>query len=1396
MATITGTNGGDVITPDDETNGVTGGFPSDVADVILGRNGEDFLDGGGGNDTIDGENGNDTVIGGDGDDVIDNSNAAGADSLVGGAGNDTLYAYQGDTIDAGSGDDLLRVWADQNFLFGGSGTDRLNIETSYWLTGSFSLATNSIEVIRGNGLGIRGTNSGDDILDFTGVTLISVTDVDGQGGNDVIQGIAGAASIGGGAGNDSLVGGGNNDTLEGDGGNDTIIGGAGDDQIDLSSGSNGGDDSLAGGDGNDTFFAYQNDTIDGGAGNDLIRVYSDQAYNLQGGAGTDTVEIQQSYWIAGSFRLSTNGIEIIKGNGNGVRGTGGDDEMVFLNITLDNVAYIDGQGGNDTLRAFADDVRLFGGAGNDSLNGSAGEDVINGGSGNDTLNGGNGNDTIDATTSDAQGDDYIDAGGGNDVIFAYGNDTIIAGTANDIIYVWSDYAYQILGGYGFDRIFIQNNYWYTGNFSRAVNDIEEIHGNYGTIRGTAGDDSLDFSNIALLQVAAIEGQNGNDTIQGVDVVMNIAGNAGNDSLVGSGFDDTMSGGTGNDTVLGGAGNDLIDQTTSDASGNDLISGGDGNDTILAYQNDTIDAGDGNDLINVWSDTVYQLQGGAGTDTVSIISSYWFVDGFGSGNGIEVIQGNAHGIYGTNSGNDNLNFSGVTLDNVAFIDGQGGNDTIRGFSSAISVNGGSGNDSIVGGNFDDTLIGSSGNDTVTGNGGDDIIDQNTSGASGNDLLDGGGGNDTLFAYGADTIDAGSGNDLIQVWSDQIYQLQGGSGTDTLEIVSSYWNTGSFSLLGNGIEIIDGNGKAIYGDNASNDVLNFAGIVLDNVDFIAGQGGNDTITGFTDSIELFGGAGNDSLVGGAGNDTLNGDSGNDTLNGGDGDDYLRDSSGTDNYVGGNGNDTIDFSSSGSAGTMTLGSGNTSIGGASENFTSIEHVIGSQGANTITGTGGDNYIDGQSGNDSLSGGAGNDTILGGFGTDTMNGGTGIDWVDFSTSSNSVGANIDLGAGTASLGATVESIVAFENVVGTQYADTITGSGVANILDGGAGNDSINGIGNDDTLIGGLGNDTLNGGSGTDTADYSYALGGVIDLNLGSATIASNDIDSLINIVNVIGTQGRDTIAGNGSDNILDGGLSRDYITGGGGNDTIFGGASDDTMDGQGGVDSLVGGAGNDTYIKDATNDTFVELAGGGTDEVLSSVSYALGNGSNIENLTLTGTAANGTGNELDNTLTGNGSNNSLSGGNGDDTLIGGNGSDTLLGGNDDDRLIGGTGDDSMDGQGGTDLIVYTAGAFGAGDLANGTFDTIAGGVGDSIDFTTAINGLLQYAGTVLGASGTDVVIGGAAFSAGTSNIRFLNGTDLLQIDLDQNGSFNAATDFQISLPGVNSVTYDAAQDLFILG
>lgn len=121
--------------------------------------------------------------------------------------------------------------------------------------------------------------------------------------------------------------------------------------------------------------------------------------------------------------------------------------------------------------------------------------------------------------------------------------------------------------------------------------------------------------------------------------------------------------------------------------------------------------------------------------------------------------------------------------------------------------------------------------------------------------------------------------------------------------------------------------------------------------------------------------------------------------------------------------------------------------------------------------------------------------------------------------------------------------------------------------------------------------------------------------------------------------------------------------GRSTLLGdGAGNDVLAWVSGRVSLAGGTGNDAYVVDNANTLVVENVNEGTDTVLSSISYGLGD--NVENLTLTGTAAiNGFGNSLNNVIAGNAANNTLTGGAGNDVYQWGRaqGNDTVVDGAD---------------------------------------------------------------------------------------------------------------------------------------
>ena len=198
----------------------------------------------------------------------------------------------------------------------------------------------------------------------------------------------------------------------------------------------------------------------------------------------------------------------------------------------------------------------------------------------------------------------------------------------------------------------------------------------------------------------------------------------------------------------------------------------------------------------------------------------------------------------------------------------------------------------------------------------------------------------------------------------------------------------------------------------------------------------------------------------------------------------------------------------------------------------------------------------------------------------------------------------------------------------------------------------------MGGDGNDTLDGGLDADSMTGGTGDDGYVVDNAGDAVIENSDEGTDLVQSSITYTIGDNienlTLTGtaniNGTSNELN-----NTLTGNGGNNILDGGA---------GADTMAGGAGNDTYILDNTGDTVTEQAGQGTDTVISPFDYTLS--ANVENLILTGDALNGTGNELNNTITGNSGDNTLVGLGGNDILDAGAGADTMLGGAGDDTYI----------------------------------------------------------------------------------------------------------------------------------
>ena len=271
---------------------------------------------------------------------------------------------------------------------------------------------------------------------------------------------------------------------------------------------------------------------------------------------------------------------------------------------------------------------------------------------------------------------------------------------------------------------------------------------------------------------------------------------------------------------------------------------------------------------------------------------------------------------------------------------------------------------------------------------------------------------------------------------------------------------------------------------------------------------------------------------------------------------------------------------------------------------------------------------------------------------------------------------------------------------ADNILGAGGNDTLNGGGGNYSIYGDSENDLLNSGAGLDSMYGGEGNDAlnaleADIDNGIGDEVYIGKGKDTLNTleagtdkgigDDVDILPfppfppfpppgpitgtpGADPITGTPGADIIYALGGNDTVNGLAGNDRIYGDSGNDSLYsdagldsmyGGSGNDTLNAEGlGRDNLFGETGNDVYIVNWTGDNLVENPNQGIDTVRSSASsYTLG--ANVENLILTGTAVNGTGNNLNNQITGNSRNNTLNGGGGNDTLNGGGGNDILTGG-----------------------------------------------------------------------------------------------------------------------------------------
>ena len=781
---------------------------------------------------------------------------------------------------------------------------------------------------------------------------------------------------------------------------------------------------------------------------------------------------------------------------------------------------------------------------------------------------------------------------------------------------------------------------------------------------------------------------------------------------------------------------------------------------------------------------------------------------------------------------NINASGYT--NGLTINGNNGANTITGTAFNDIISGGGGTDSLNGGEGSDTYIyatlldfdaeksaglndtGTSGTDTVsisatsgtftlaafangieaytiTGATGTAGINASAS-LTGLTLTGGGGANAITGTNFADTISGGGGaDDLKGGGGDDAFlyalatdfaageKIDGGAGTNDTILISAPSGLITLSNAVIGVERVTLTGTG------NSEVS--AAAVLNGLN-IAGNDGNNKITGTSSADTITGGLGNDTITAGSGVDNLDGGEGSDIYVVSVFTDFLGD---TTNDTGTSGTDTVSITAT--TGTLTLSAALNGIeaytiagaGAASIDASLVTTgltLTGSTGINTLTGTGVDDVIVGGGGKDILNGGAGSDifdyTLIADYASESIEGGLGTDTIRFSGTTGTLVlgntlSNVEqvLLAGSSAIGVDAKAVILGGglDITGNDGNNTITGTNFDEIIDGRGGNDTITGGTGADTLLGGLGNDTfivtlgsehgagetINGQEGTDTISFIGGTAAAASIDRTLLLTAGDDVENIVMatptgtvILNVdasaMTTTGHGvSITGNAGGNTIVGSAFADTISGGAGNDVLGGGDGDDVFlyatQAEYTGDALTGGAGTDTLRYTATAAGTFTLANNLNGVEAVALSNAAGS--------LAGTVALGVDASLVTsalTIYGNAGANAIRGGQAADTLDGGSGNDIFL---IKDALHHGLGE-VITGGAGTDEIRFDA------TVADSTL-TLRSGVGATVEravigtgtaaaavttATTALNidaSAVTGGITLIGNNGANILVGG---------------------------------------------------------
>ncbi|MDX5351162.1 MAG: hypothetical protein LPJ95_10745, partial [Paracoccaceae bacterium] len=536
------------------------------------------------------------------------------------------------------------------------------------------------------------------------------------------------------------------------------------------------------------------------------------------------------------------------------------------------------------------------------------------------------------------------------------------------------------------------------------------------------------------------------------------------------------------------------------------------------------------------------------------------------------------------------------------------------------------------------------------------------------------------------------------------------------------------------------------------LQLPGLALDNITamtarvvdgkvdlFVAGEGTGitrlqidpgplaATIHGGGDAVSLLGGALGDMVIGGDGDETIRGEGGADILIDGAGADILYGGAGADLFVLTRdgaadviadfllGIDRIDLSAWGRIHALSALSITATATGA--RITHGDEVLEIRAPNglpilpqsfRLTDFVGlwhslpdpayaNEQIRGTTQGDRLVGSDGDDLFVATTGNDTLVGGDGLDRVAFIESPSGLRINLQTPGQNTGI-AQGQVYTGIEGVIGSLYADSLTGDGGQNWIDGGEGNDRLWGLAGNDSLYGGLGNDTLSGGAGADVLDggagrdrasYREATAGILlDLAAPERNTGEAEGDLFIAIEEFEGSTQADTMQGDHLPNVLYGVGGNDLILGRGGNDSLYGNDGSDTLVGGAGADRLEGNAGLDfaSYADSAAGLTLdLRTPSLSTGDALGDIFVT------IEGFLLSAFNDRFIGSQGGDMALGGAGNDMLDGWLGDDRLAGGAGNDSLFGGEGDDTLMGGAGADRLEGGLGRDRVSHADAAAG---------------------------------------------------------------------------------------------------------